>query len=261
METYRDVVTGDAISALGDPTRRAVFERLASGPQPVNKLAAGLPVSRPAVSQHLRVLREAGLVSERREGTRRIYALAPRGLADLRGYFDTFWSQALDSYQAAAQAHQAQEADRMTTETAELTIHKTIHVAAPLERAFDVFTNGMTTWWPVATHSVDTGELSVDWRVGGLAVELADGVRHEWFDVVEFMPPHAVGMRWRVNPEAPATDLRVTFTPEGDGTRVELFHTGWEAYGENAAERSDGYREGWDVVLGGYTGVVALTAP
>ena len=101
------VAYGDAIGALGDPTRRAVFERLGSGPHAVSELAAGLPVSRPAVSQHLRVLREAGLVTEHREGTRRIYALAPRGVADLRNYFDTFWTQALDSYQAAAEAKHA----------------------------------------------------------------------------------------------------------------------------------------------------------
>jgi DNA-binding transcriptional ArsR family regulator len=103
------VAYGDAIGALGDPTRRAVFERLGSGPRAVSELAAGLPVSRPAVSQHLRVLREAGLVTEHREGTRRIYALAPRGVADLRNYFDRFWTQALDSFQAAAEAKQAQE--------------------------------------------------------------------------------------------------------------------------------------------------------
>jgi len=108
------IAYGDAIGALGDPTRRAVFERLGSGPLAVSELAAGLPVSRPAVSQHLRVLREAGLVTEHREGTRRIYALAPRGVGDLRNYFDTFWTQALDSYQAAAEAKhaKAQEARR-----------------------------------------------------------------------------------------------------------------------------------------------------
>ena len=86
------------MDALGDRTRRAVFEQLRSGPKSVGELAAGLPVSRPAVSQHLRVLKDAGLVSERREGTRRIYELSPAGLAELRAYFDQFWSQALDAY-------------------------------------------------------------------------------------------------------------------------------------------------------------------
>ena len=86
------------MDALGDATRRAVFERLRGGPKAVGELAAGLPVSRPAVSQHLRVLREAGLVTEQRVGTRRIYRADPRALAELRAYFDDFWNRALDAY-------------------------------------------------------------------------------------------------------------------------------------------------------------------
>ena len=94
---------GKVMDALGDPTRRAVFDRLRSGPRSVGEIADGLPVSRPAVSQHLRVLKEAGLVAERREGTRRIYELAPRGLVELRSYFEQFWSDALDAYKEAAE--------------------------------------------------------------------------------------------------------------------------------------------------------------
>ena len=93
----------DAMNALGDPTRRAIFERLRRGPMPVGALAEGLPVSRPAVSQHLRVLKEAGLVTERREGTRRIYGLAPDGLAEVRAYFEEFWTLALADFKAAAE--------------------------------------------------------------------------------------------------------------------------------------------------------------
>ena len=141
----------------------------------------------------------------------------------------------------------------MTTETADLTIHKTVHVAVPLEQAFDVFTSDISTWWPVATHSIGGGQLTVDWRVGGLAVEVVDGKRHEWFDVAEYTPPHAISVRWRVTPESPTTDLRVTFAPEGDGTHVELFHTGWEAYGDGGVEPSGSYSEGWDAVLGHFT--------
>ncbi len=91
------------MDALGDPTRRSVFEQLRTGPKSVGELAEGLPVSRPAVSQHLRVLKDAHLVSERREGTRHIYELAPGGLVELRAYFDQFWSHALDAYKEAAE--------------------------------------------------------------------------------------------------------------------------------------------------------------
>jgi DNA-binding transcriptional ArsR family regulator len=86
------------MNALGDPTRRAVLEALSGGPRAVGEIAAGLPVSRPAVSQHLRVLREAGLVTERKEGTRRLYGADPRGLAELRAYFDDFWVRALEAF-------------------------------------------------------------------------------------------------------------------------------------------------------------------
>ena len=93
---------GDAIAALADPTRRTVFERLRRGPQPVVELARGLHVSRPAVSQHLRVLKAAGLVSDRKDGTRRVYRIEPDGLARVRDYFDGFWTEALDRFREAA---------------------------------------------------------------------------------------------------------------------------------------------------------------
>ena len=92
--------TERALAALADPTRRQVFERLASGPRAVGELARGLPVSRPAVSQHLRVLKAAGLVSDRAEGTRRVYQIDPAGLGAIRAWLDRFWTAALESYAA-----------------------------------------------------------------------------------------------------------------------------------------------------------------
>jgi DNA-binding transcriptional ArsR family regulator len=97
--TYRS----EALTALGDPTRRAIFERLADRPRAVGELASELPVSRPAVSQHLRVLKDARLVTDRRDGTRRIYQLDPDGLAALRGYLDHFWEQALAGFKTAVE--------------------------------------------------------------------------------------------------------------------------------------------------------------
>jgi DNA-binding transcriptional ArsR family regulator len=92
-----------AIQALGDPTRRSIFERLRNGPRAVGELARELPVSRPAVSQHLRVLKEAGLVTEQRNGTRRIYGVDAASVAELRDYFDGFWSDALESFKRAVE--------------------------------------------------------------------------------------------------------------------------------------------------------------
>jgi DNA-binding transcriptional ArsR family regulator len=89
---------GTALQCLSDPTRRRVFERLRGGPKSVGVLAAGLPVSRPAVSQHLKALKDAGLVKDRSEGTRRVYYIDPDGLGELRRWLDGFWDDALDAF-------------------------------------------------------------------------------------------------------------------------------------------------------------------
>ncbi|MBS0580308.1 MAG: winged helix-turn-helix transcriptional regulator [Proteobacteria bacterium] len=88
---------GSALQCLSDPTRREVFERLRSGPKSVGELARGLPVSRPAVSQHLKALKEAGLVNDEPDGARRIYHIDPQGLGELRRWFDQFWDAALQA--------------------------------------------------------------------------------------------------------------------------------------------------------------------
>lgn len=103
---------GDAITALADPTRRVVFERLRHGARPVGEIARGLPVSRPAVSQHLRVLKNAGLVRERREGTRHYYSVNGDGLAELRSYLEGFWEEALAAFKQAAETENEDDCER-----------------------------------------------------------------------------------------------------------------------------------------------------
>ena len=151
MSTY-----GQVIEALGDPTRRAVFERLGKHPMAVGELAAGMPVSRPAVSQHLRVLKDAGLVSERREGTRRIYGIAPEGLAEVRAYFEQFW----DGRPRRVQGGRRERRDMSSTETI-APIKTAVTVAVSPERAWEVFTAQMADWWPLHTHSIAAFEGSV----------------------------------------------------------------------------------------------------
>jgi DNA-binding transcriptional ArsR family regulator len=99
VQTYRS----DAWIALGDPTRKAIFELLVDRPWAVGELAGELPVSRPAVSQHLRVLKDAGLVIDRPAGTRRVYRVDPDGLAALRADLERFWGRALAAYKTAAE--------------------------------------------------------------------------------------------------------------------------------------------------------------
>jgi DNA-binding transcriptional ArsR family regulator len=103
---------GNALAALADPTRRRVFERLRSGPHAVAEIARDMPVSRPAVSQHLKVLKEAGLVADRPEGTRRVYYIDPSGLGALRQWLDQFWDQALAAFQAEVERDAQQPAEK-----------------------------------------------------------------------------------------------------------------------------------------------------
>jgi DNA-binding transcriptional ArsR family regulator len=101
VQTYQ----ADVWTALGDPTRRAIFESLAERPRPVGELARELPITRPAVSQHLKVLKGAGLVTDTPAGTRRIYAVDPNGIEALRAYLDQFWIKALTAYKATVEQH------------------------------------------------------------------------------------------------------------------------------------------------------------
>ena len=102
----------DALAALADPTRRKVFERLRSGPKAVSAIARGMPVSRPAVSQHLKALKEAGLVADRPEGARRVYFIDPHGLASLRRWLDQFWDEALAAFQAQVEFEAKERKDK-----------------------------------------------------------------------------------------------------------------------------------------------------
>ena len=99
-----------SFEALADPTRRRVLERLRGGPLPVGRIAAGLPVSRPAVSQHLKVLKDAGLVVDRAEGTRRVYQIDPEGLGAIRAWLDQFWTIAMEAFAAEVEKDEENDA-------------------------------------------------------------------------------------------------------------------------------------------------------
>lgn len=105
------VAYAKALECLSDPTRRQVFERLRAGPKSVGVLAQGMTVSRPAVSQHLKALKDAGLVRDRADGTRRVYYIDPDGLCELRRWLDGFWDEALKSFQMAVEADLAAPID------------------------------------------------------------------------------------------------------------------------------------------------------
>ncbi|MEL6548931.1 MAG: metalloregulator ArsR/SmtB family transcription factor [Pseudomonadota bacterium] len=239
-------------AALADTNRAALVERLRHGPAPVAQLAEPLPISRPAVSQHLKVLAEAGLVTCVRQGNRRIYRLSAGSLAALKAYADALWEDALASY-----AHEAQNRAKELAMSLDPVV-KIITVPLPPEEAFELFTNGLPTWWPVESHSLSAQDdatpkrVTIEDRECGLIEETKrDGTRHPWGTFTAWEPGRRVAIRWHVGrPEDEATFIDVRFEAQPNGTRVTLIHDGWAALGETAEKIRGGYYVGWDMVLG-----------
>ena len=231
----------DALDALGERTRRQIVGRLAHRPASVAQLAASLPVGRPAVSMHLRVLREAGLVSASAEGTRRLYQLEPDALAALRDYLDWYWTQALDTFKE----HVAAEGEEQMEQ--EVKVSKSIVVDAPPARAFELFVD-QERWWPIKTHHLaqPAGERAVlEPFVGGRWYEVSsDGSETDWGRVLAFEPPRRILLSWQMSadwthepdPER-SSEIEVTFIAEADNrTRLVYEHRHLERYADQAEQ-------------------------
>jgi uncharacterized protein YndB with AHSA1/START domain len=143
----------------------------------------------------------------------------------------------------------------MSETTVVAPVVKTVTVECPLERAFTVFTREIGSWWPTETHSLHPGEIAeVVWEEaeGGAVYEIAtSGERSQWATVLHWEPPHRLVIAWQVNPDRLGTEVEVRFAADGDGTRVELEHRGWETLADGAELRAN-YDTGWDHVLGRY---------
>jgi len=136
-------------------------------------------------------------------------------------------------------------------------VRKTVTVDCVVEEAFRVFTSDTISWWPTETHSLHEGkvrEIVFEGREGGEVYELSsDGEKGHWATVIAWEPPGRLVLAWNVaNADALPTEVEVRFTAEGDGTRVELEHRGWEALAEDGAEKRGNYDTGWEYVLGRY---------
>jgi len=139
-----------------------------------------------------------------------------------------------------------------TQEAQDLTVRKSVVVDCSPDQAFELFTERIHSWWPHETHSPAEGlpeSTTFEPRVGGRIYNTAGGKEFEWATVLAWEPPSRFVVDWHVTPGTPSTELEVRFVPDGDGTRVELEHRGWEAYGDDAADRHASYNDGWDTVL------------
>jgi uncharacterized protein YndB with AHSA1/START domain len=144
-----------------------------------------------------------------------------------------------------------------STQAQDLTVRKSVVVSLSPEQAFELFTFRKIDWWPYESHAASgkkPAEVVWEPRVGGRIYDrLGGGRENQWATVLAWEPPRRVVIEWDVNPDNPVTELEVRFTPEGEGTRVDLEHRGWERYGEGDAQETFGrYDAGWEFVLGCY---------
>jgi DNA-binding transcriptional ArsR family regulator/uncharacterized protein YndB with AHSA1/START domain len=247
-------------AALGDPTRRAIFERLADRPRAVGELARELPVSRPAVSQHLKVLKDARLVTDRRDGNRRIYQLDPGGIAAMRADLDRFWSKALAGYKALVE--QQPEGGLMSTQEAGTSVRTSTVVEAPVERAFSVFTEDFGRFKPPEHNmlGVEIAETVFEPRAGGHLYDRGiDGSECRWARVLAYEPPNRVVISWDISPQwqietdlEKTSEVEVRFIAETpDRTRVELEHRNLDRHGEGWQQLRAGVEgdDGWPLYL------------
>lgn len=262
METYGSA----GWSVLGDHTRRAIFEQLADRPQTVGELAASLPVSRPAVSQHLKVLKDAGLVMDRPAGNRRVYRVDPEGMAAFRAQLDDFWNRTLTAYKRSAE--KIDDGGTMTTQTEQTTVRSQIVVETSVEHAFAAFTERFGDFKPPEHNilGVELAETVFEPRVGGHIVDRAvDGSECRWARVLVYEPPHRVvfswdvDTRWQVESDpAKTSEVEVSFIAEDERrTRVELVHRNIDRHGEGWQAVSEGVRDegGWPLYLQRYAGL------
>lgn len=242
------------LDALGVGTRRHIYQMLLEGPRSVQDLADELPVSRPAVSQHLKVLVGAGLARSATQGTKHIYSADPAGVSELRSWAEGMWADAIDRF---AELAMDKEKEMLAEEVRVEPIVKTRNLSLDPDAAFALFTEKVAEWWPLSTHSVG-GDQAVSVRieamVGGSIIETtAEGDEHEWGRVISWEQGRRLEFTWHPGmTEDQATQVEVRFRGLGAGSEMMLIHTGWEVRGEDAGTARASYVTGWDLVLGGY---------
>ena len=249
-------------AALADPTRRTIFERLINQPRAVGDLARELPVSRPAVSQHLKVLKDAGLVVDKRAGKQRIYQVDRDGLAALRAELDRFWTMTLAAYKTAVE--HPTRGDPMNIQ-APTSVRASVVVEAPIARAFKVFTEDFSSFKPPEHNllKVEIAETVFEPKVGGFLYDRGvDGSVCRWARVLAYEPPTRVLMSWDISPQwqiekdpAKTSEWEVRFIAEtAQRTRVEIEHRNLERHGEGWQGVRDGVAadQGWPLYLQRY---------
>ncbi len=248
------------MKALSVPVRRQLFELICERPRSVAEMADVVLVSRPAVSQHLAVLVEAGLVRVTSVGTRNLHSASPDAASMLRTWLDEMWTAAFGTFGDFVTPESDKEKKMINNSLKIDPVAKTLELGVTPEQAFDLFVNNMGRWWPLSDYSVSTSEaqdVRIDGRVGGLISEVTrDGVEHEWGVITTYKPGERIQFTWHPGtPEDASTQVDVRFDATDSGTRVTLVHTGWDARGDDAQTIRDNYESGWDEVLAPFVAI------
>jgi uncharacterized protein YndB with AHSA1/START domain/DNA-binding transcriptional ArsR family regulator len=240
----------DAVArALAEPRRREILELVRDRELSAGEIASRFEVTRPAVSQHLTVLRESGLLAERRDGTRRLYRARPEGLADLRRFLDRFWTDHLERLKLAAELEQ-QGGTRVAGAETEAVVEVEVRIDPRPETVFEFFTDPeKMVQWMGRSHELDPRPGGV-FRCDINGRDVASGA------YVELDPPRRVAFTWGWEAEETVTKpgtstVEVTLEPDAGGTRVRLVHRGLRTEESRAA-----HAHGWDH----YTRRLALAA-
>ena len=226
----------EALDALGDANRRAIVQILSGGGRSVQEIADELPISRPAVSRHLRLLKGAGLVEDRPDGTRHIYELQGDGVQAIRSYFEAVWDNA-----ATAVPHRGRETPTGAAAMSDDPLVVEFEVGVPPAEAFDVWTRRCAVWWPPShTVSGDPSAITFESRAGvGSWSRGRDGAEHDWGAGAGLRPPTRV--RYLLAPVASRPRRRPRWSsrspPCTAGAAVRLEQRGWEKLGDAGLPR------------------------
>ena len=235
-------------AALSDPTRPAVFERLRSGPQSVGAIARGLPVSRPAVSQHLKVLKEAGLVIDRPEGTRRVYCIDPDGLGALRAWLDQFWDEALAAFQSGSRRRSAEDKGGGSNEPGDRHCagaqeHSRQRKPGACLRGIHRRSRALVARARPTIGKPPRKTTVLETRLGGRWYDVSeDGSEANVGKVLVWEPPHRFVVSWDINSKwkpdtTVGSEVEIRFVADGpEATIVELEHRKFEQMGAEAGE-------------------------
>ena len=229
--------SGGPFEALGDANRREILRLLSGGDKPVQEIAAALPISRPAVSRHLRLLKDAGMVAEQAQGTRRIYHLQEQGMRAVQAYLEGIWGEAAVRFRLLAENTAGSRGDERPAEDV---LRRRLLSRARVHR-LDLRDRHLVAARP---HSDRAGrpDVVLQGGVGGRIYErTADGVEHDWGEVTVWEPPTRLAYLWHLGRDrADATEVEIRFLAQGAAaTRVEIEHRGWERLGSSAGEWRD----------------------